>query len=116
MERVFSRRQFIRHGFGAGAILASGSSLASGLASAAGLGEVQRSYRTAVIIGSGFGGSVAALRLTQADIDTALIERGRSGTNHGSDTFPTLAAAAGDGRTSWLATTDAFTRQYAVPV
>jgi cholesterol oxidase len=47
----------------------------------------------AAIIGSGFGGSVTALRLAKAGIQTALIERGRDWRGA---TFPTLAGG-GDG-------------------
>ena len=38
-----------------------------------------------LIIGSGYGGSVAALRLTQAGISTAMVEMGQSWTTPGSD-------------------------------
>ncbi|WP_241518547.1 NAD(P)-binding protein [Streptomyces sp. CB03238] len=36
-----------------------------------------RTHFRALVIGSGFGGSVAALRLGQAGVDTLVVERGR---------------------------------------
>ena len=46
----------------------------------------------AIIIGSGFAGSVAALRLAEAGIRSLVLERGRKWTVEGTDTFPTTAA------------------------
>jgi len=54
---------------------------------------------------------VAALRLGQAGISTALIERGRYWPYVGNNTFPTIAKMAGDGRTTWLSETDATSGQ-----
>ncbi|GAB5451639.1 MAG: GMC oxidoreductase [Halioglobus sp.] len=45
--------------------------------------------RTAIVIGSGFAGSVAALRLGQAGISTIVLERGQQWSVTGPDTFPT---------------------------
>ncbi|GHH45397.1 cholesterol oxidase [Streptomyces candidus] len=63
-------------GFAAGGSLA-----AFGEAAAASGGrsdrDVRRGHFRAIVIGSGFGGSVAALRLGQAGIDTLVLERGR---------------------------------------
>ncbi|MFF3484314.1 GMC oxidoreductase [Streptomyces sp. NPDC002701] len=39
--------------------------------------DVRRGHFRAIVIGSGFGGSVAALRLGQAGVDTLVLERGR---------------------------------------
>ena len=58
----------------------------------------QRSTR-AIVIGSGFAGSVAALRLAQAGIHTTVLERGRQWTVNGPDTFPTTTGF--DRRSSW---------------
>ncbi len=70
----FSRRKFIKGGTYA--------TLAAGLSSTIGCGgsssDAHISSRTqAVVIGSGFGGSVSALRLGQAGISTMLLERGK---------------------------------------
>jgi cholesterol oxidase len=58
----------------------------------------------AVIIGSGFGGAVAALRLGQAGINTVLLERGRRWPiTSAQNTFATLQNP--DGRAAWLSPT-----------
>lgn len=55
----------------------------------------------AVVIGSGFGGAVAALRLGQAGIDTLIIERGRRWPiTSAQNTFATYRQP--DGRAAWL--------------
>lgn len=38
---------------------------------------LERSHYTAIVIGSGYGGGVPALRLGQAGIDTLILEKGR---------------------------------------
>lgn len=59
---------------------------------------------TAVVIGSGFGGSVAALRLGQAGIHTVLLERGRRWSiTSAQNTFATYRNP--DGRSAWLSRT-----------
>ena len=62
----------------------------------------QRSdYVPAVVIGSGFGGSAAALRLGQAGIDTVVLERGRRWPiREDGNTFATFENP--DGRAYWL--------------
>lgn len=50
----------------------------------------RRSSRKAVVLGSGFGGSVATLRLAQAGIPVALVERGRHWKYTGESSYPTL--------------------------
>jgi len=57
----------------------------------------------AIVIGSGFGGAVAALRLGEAGVRTIVLERGkRWPIGPGEDTF--ARGAAPDGRTAWLRT------------
>src|SRR5215210_2530666 len=91
MTTPLSRRQFLRGGVLAAAALGSG-------ARAWG-----RDFDTvpAVIVGSGFGGAVAALRLGQAGIDTVVLERGRRWPiRPDGDTFATFERP--DGRANWL--------------
>jgi cholesterol oxidase len=55
----------------------------------------------AIVIGSGFGGAVAALRLGQAGIETVVLERGRRWqiTDEGKTFSPIVNP---DGRSTWL--------------
>lgn len=62
---------------------------------------------TALVIGSGFAGSVAALRLGQAGISTIILERGQQWTVDGPDTFPSIFGT--DRRSTWFGDTDALT-------
>jgi len=79
-----------RRTFAKGATIAAGSLLLPSPARA-GLIPVQRIQRRAVVLGSGFGGSVAALRLTQAGVPVTLLEQGRAWpTGPNANTFPTL--------------------------
>ena len=57
----------------------------------------------AIVIGSGFGGSVAALRLAQAKVKTVVLERGKRWTINDpsvNETFTTFDSL--DGRAEWL--------------
>jgi cholesterol oxidase len=96
MSHTISRRNFLRHSIygGVGAALLGPAVLRS--ARAAHSEPVE-----AVIIGSGFGGAVAALRLARAGVRTVLLERGRRWPVTASqDTFATLRNP--DGRAGWL--------------
>jgi cholesterol oxidase len=61
-----------------------------------------------IIVGSGFGGSIAAYNLAQAGVPSVVLERGRWWTIQDPTralTFPTLThVLAGDGRSSWMNT------------
>ncbi|MFI9235259.1 GMC oxidoreductase [Streptomyces sp. NPDC053079] len=64
-------------------------------------GAVARTHFKAIVVGSGFGGSVAALRLGRAGVDTLVLERGRQW-----PTSPTEAVFGSqeniDGRMFWF--------------
>jgi len=98
-----SRRKFMAAtGFAVGA-----AALSSSWASAA--ASPRRALNTgdrvpALIIGSGYGGAVAALRLTQAGIDTHIIEMGRAWTTPGSDGKIFSPMLTPDKRAYWLRT------------
>ncbi|PMB52582.1 cholesterol oxidase [Fischerella thermalis CCMEE 5201] len=96
MSRVLNRRRFLQ------ATLAATASIGvSNFRTFAFGGEESVE---AIVIGSGFGGSVASLRLGQAGIETIVLERGRRWpiTNTG-DTFCTYQNP--DGRSTWLSPT-----------
>ncbi|MDZ8185038.1 MAG: GMC family oxidoreductase [Nostoc sp. ChiSLP02] len=64
-------------------------------------------YIDAVVIGSGFGGAIAALRLGQAGINTLILERGkRWPITPNQNTFATFDKP--DGRAAWLSTKSVF--------
>ncbi|MDZ8185033.1 MAG: GMC oxidoreductase [Nostoc sp. ChiSLP02] len=61
----------------------------------------------ALIIGSGFGGSIASLRLAQAGIQTLVLERGRRwNIRSDGNTFANFRNP--DGRSAWLSSTNLF--------
>lgn len=84
-----SRRRFLAS---SGALGAAATTF-SPLGKAAFFTPTTRSSRKAVVIGSGFGGSVATLRLAEAGIPTTLVERGRRWEYQGESTYPTVGNA-----------------------
>ncbi|MBJ7329880.1 MAG: GMC family oxidoreductase [Solirubrobacteraceae bacterium] len=67
---------------------------------------VREERRQAVVIGSGFGGAVTALRLGRAGVQTVLLERGQRWASGGLNTFP--HALQTDKRTQWMDTRPQF--------
>lgn len=102
MSRLIKRRQFFQ-----ATLAATASMSVSSLRSAA--SGTEESVE-ALVIGSGFGGAVAALRLGQAGIETIVLERGRRWpiTPKG-DTFCTYQNP--DGRSTWLSPTTVVFKQ-----
>lgn len=93
MAKRISRRQFLWN-----AVLTGSAGV---LGSAARAWGRHSDFVPAVVIGSGFGGAVAALRLGEAGIDTVLLERGRRWPiQFEGDTFATFEQP--DGRAYWL--------------
>ncbi len=92
----FSRRQVL-----GGALAAAGTGLVVACAPAPLPVPTFRSERRrVVVIGTGFGGSVTALRLAQQGVDVTLVERGRRWASGTAGAFPTFDAP--DRRVSWL--------------
>jgi cholesterol oxidase len=96
MPSCISRRQFLQ------ASLAATASV--GISNINAFAERSDERVEALVIGSGFGGAVASLRLGQAGIETIVLERGRRWeiTDAG-DTFCTYQKP--DGRSTWLSPT-----------
>lgn len=90
---TISRRAFIQRS----SLLAAGTLLPMGCSD--GSDRPGNAGATAIVIGSGFAGSVAALRLGLAGIRTVVLERGQQWTVDGPDTFPTTRNL--DRRVTW---------------
>jgi cholesterol oxidase len=107
MSGILKRRQFLQ-----GSVAAAASVGISNLRAAAFRGEENVE---AVVIGSGFGGAVASLRLGQAGIETIVLERGRRWriTDAG-DTFCTYQNP--DGRSTWLSPTTVIFDQVPIDI
>lgn len=110
MDQKTARAQVGRRGFLLGAGSAIGVStlgvpLSGALTSAAGAADIGHgAFVPVLVIGTGYGGSVAALRLAQAGIDVEMVEMGMSWDTPGSDgkIFPKISAP--DRRAYWLRT------------
>lgn len=74
-------------------------------ASAAGAAPADGDHVPALVVGSGYGGAVAALRLTRAGVATAVVEMGMSWTTPGSDGKVFCDVLNPDQRSYWLRTT-----------
>src|SRR5690242_15927090 len=95
-----SRRLFIA---GTGSILAAAA--VGGRAAAATPAVIADGARVpALVIGSGYGGSVAALRLAQAGIDVQMVEMGMAWDTPGADGKIFCATPNPDQRSFWLRT------------
>ncbi len=93
MSRVLNRRRFLQSS------LAAALSIGASKLRAVAVDPVE--HVEAIVIGSGFGGAVASLRLGEAGIETIVLERGRRWDITGSgDTFCTNEQL--DGRSTWL--------------
>jgi cholesterol oxidase len=98
---ALSRRRFLgtAAGLAAGAIGAGAVELGQGHAAGAGL---RRHYK-AIVVGSGYGGGVSALRLGQAGIETLILEKGRWWNTPDADGKRFSRMLPADNRAGWFA-------------
>jgi cholesterol oxidase len=87
------------------AVLATPAAALLAKASAAGAALANGDHVPALVVGSGYGGAVAALRLTQAGIATAVVEMGMAWTTAGPDGKVFCDMLNPDQRSYWLRTT-----------
>ncbi|MEV6150057.1 GMC oxidoreductase [Nonomuraea sp. NPDC052129] len=102
-SRGVSRRGFIAGSVGALALAAHPTAAQAAAPAAAGpIGN--GAHVQALVIGTGYGGSVAALRLAQAGVDVHMIEMGMAWDTPGSDGKIFCSTLAPDNRSYWLRT------------
>lgn len=103
MTQLWKRRQFLQGTIGAAASIG----LSDLRAQANRFHQGSNEYIEALVIGSGFGGGVASLRLGEAGIETIVLERGRRWTiTDAGNTFSPYDKI--DGRAAFLSPTDLF--------
>lgn len=90
-----SRRQIL-----GGSLAAAGVGLLAACAPPVVVPTNRSERRRVVVIGTGFGGSITALRLAQRGVDVTLVERGRRWASGTYGAFPTMFEP--DRRVSWL--------------
>lgn len=99
MTRLLKRRQFLQGTVAAAASI--------GLSNLRAQAHRSDEYVEALVIGSGFGGGVASLRLGEAGIETIVLERGRRWTiTDAGDTFSSYDNP--DGRSAFLSPTGLY--------
>ncbi|ADP79621.1 GMC oxidoreductase [Pseudofrankia inefficax] len=97
----FNRRKFIGGAAAGVGVAAFGGLVGSATPARAATVPTTQVTARAVVVGTGFGGGVTALRLGQAGVPTLVLERGlRWPTGPNSNTFATLANL--DNRSAWL--------------
>ncbi len=116
MSHPISRRAVLRRGAQAAAAIAGGSALQASTARAAGSPAVLEV--PAVVVGSGYGGAVTALRLGQAGVSTLVLEMGRSWSKPGRDGRAFCSTLRPDGRAMWLrrSTKTPLNTMYGIPI
>jgi cholesterol oxidase len=101
-KRGTTRREFLKKSAAMGGVAAmAGCPLNAPCPNDFPAGEINEEVNIA-ILGSGFGGAVAAARLTEAGLPVALIERGRRWDITGEANEPFSRTLLPDKRTSWL--------------
>lgn len=97
---VFTRRSLLTGALAAGAVLATPGLAQAGIGAVVGRVRTVREEHRVIVIGSGFGGGVTALRLAEAGVPVLVLERGRRWpTGPNAETFP--HATAPDKRILW---------------